>query len=212
MLVSVNKCDVAMRSRAKKRLFVLLALVIVLLAFLFYFEKIHPHTFNESFFEHAHCIAMADGFLYSYAQEHQGHFPYHTNGYGDALLLMTDAWLPSLTGPGYSAEPFERARKTGRHLPESECGRVYVQGLSKNNDADIAILFDKQPTPGGDHCHMLARMRAAPAREVLTVGSGRLNIKENEWPAYARHQIELLVTAGISRQKAEEYYSQKANP
>jgi hypothetical protein len=34
-------------------------------------------------------------------------------------------------------------------------------------------------------------------------------IPESRWPAYSKRQIELLVAAGISRQQAETYYSEK---
>ena len=174
-----------------------------------YFMKMDPLVFNESFWTHAHCMKMAGLDLVEYAQEHGGRYPYHTNGYGDALLLLTNSWLPSLTGPGYDADVLEQALKTGQDVPESECGRVYVQGLSESNDPDIALLFDKIPTPGGDHCHLLRRIFAPLTREVWTIGSGMQAVGESEWPAYAKRQIELLVEAGLPREQAEMYYSEK---
>jgi hypothetical protein len=122
---------------------------------------------------------------------------------------MKDAWLPSLTGPGYDAGVFERGLKTGQHVQESECGRVYVQGLNEYNDAEIALLFDKVPTPGGDHCHLLARLTAPLAREVLFVDSSRKVVPEKEWNQFARRQVALLVAAGIPREQAEKYYSEE---
>lgn len=145
----------------------------------------------------------------SYAEEHEGRFPFSTNGYGDALVMVNAGWDESLTGPGYNARVFERVRRTGERAPDSEFGRVYVQGLSETNDPEIALLFDKLPTPGGDHCHLLQRMLAPLAREVWTVGSGHRVINETEWPAFSKHQIELLVAAGLPRAQAEMYYSEK---
>ncbi|MDB6109472.1 MAG: hypothetical protein JWR69_1222 [Pedosphaera sp.] len=175
-------------SKLKKRLFAVLSIAGVLVALSVYYVKAHPLVFNESFLEHAHCIVQAGMSLGNYAADHEGRFPYHTNGYGDALLLLTDTWLPSLTGPGYSAEPFERASKTGQHLLEVECGRVYVQGLSGTNNPEIALLFDKAPTPGGDHCHLLARLTRPLCREVWTIGSDHRTIQESKWPEYARRR------------------------
>jgi hypothetical protein len=43
---------------------------------------------------------------------------------------------------------------------------------------------------------------------VWTIGSGRRVVPESKWAAYSKKQIELLVTAGISRQQAEEYYAE----
>lgn len=145
----------------------------------------------------------------SYAGEHGGRFPFSTNGYGAALVLVNDGWDESLTGPGYDARVFERVRRTGEIAPESEFGRVYIQGLCETSDPEIALLFDKLPTPGGDHCHFPRRLFASLAREVWTIGDGHPVILETEWPAYSKHQIELLVNAGLPREQAEMYYSEK---
>ena len=99
----------------------------------------------------------------------------------------------------------------GEDAPESEFGRVYVQGLSVTNDPNIALLFDKVATPGGDHCHFPKRLFAPLAREIWTIGWGHRAIPEADWPAFARRQVELLVAAGLSRQQAEMYYSEKAD-
>ena len=53
-------------------------------------------------------------------------------------------------------------------------------------------------------------MLAPLAREVWTVGGGQRVIKETDWPAYSKHQIELLVAAGLPKEQAEMYYSEKA--
>ena len=144
-----------------------------------------------------------------YAHDHGGRFPYHTNGYGDALVMMDSGWDAALTGPGYDAAVFARIRRTGEDAPENEFGRVYVQGLSETNDPEIVLLFDKMPTPGGDHCHFLARVFAPLAREVWTIGSDRRVVRESEWPAFVKGQIELLVAAGIAQEQAERYYSEQ---
>jgi hypothetical protein len=178
-------------------------------AFCIYYVKAQPLVFNESFFTHAHCIVGGGMDLIMYAHEHNGRFPYHTNGYGDALLLVNAGWDAALTGPGYNADVFKRARATGENAPESEFGRVYVQGLTNTNDAKIALLFDKLPTPGGDHCQGLRRIWTPLAREVFMISGGKELIWEKDWPAFAKKQIELLVAAGISRQQAGRYYAEK---
>ena len=90
-------------------------------------------------------------------------------------------------------------------MPEAQCGRVYVQGLSVTNDPEIIILFDKIPSPG-DHMHLFSRIEAPLVREVVKVGGVDI-IPETEWPIVAKRQIELLVAAGIARERAEMYYS-----
>lgn len=170
--------------------------------------KTHPLVFNESFFGHAHCWKIADGFLQQYAHEHAGRYPCHTNGYGDAILLINGVWLGCFSGPGYSTEAWEKAQREGSNVPEDQCGRVYVQGLSNTDNADIVLLFDKVPT-AGDHCHFFRRLSASLVREVVKIG-GVTIIPESQWPAVVKEQIELLVAAGISRQQAESYYAETA--
>jgi len=198
-----------MTSQRKKIAVFLLGSVPALAVICVIYVRTHPLVFNESFFSHAHCLKGGGLGLEGYAQEHGGAFPFHTNGYGDALVLVNDGWDAALTGPGYDAMVFERVRRTGEDAPESEFGRVYVQGLTKTNDPDIALLFDKIATPGGDHCHLFRRMWASLGREVWTIGAGMTFIPESRWPVYAKRQVELLVAAGMPRQEAERYYHDK---
>jgi hypothetical protein len=187
-----------------------LAIPLVLVGVVIYYIRTHPLVFNESFFEHAHCIVLTLQALRIYAEDHGGKYPAHTNGYGDALLLMWEqAVKPEiLTGPGYSATPIRLAHENNRHLPESECGRVYVQGLNDNMNQGIAIIFDKLLTPGGDHTHLLDRLGAKLAREVGYLDGSRAIVTEESWPAFSKKQIELLVEAGIPRAEAERLYAQ----
>lgn len=200
------------RQRRRVRLKALLALIGVLLVLDVGYVRTHPLVFNESFFTHAHCMPQASGILLQYAFEHEGRFPAHTNGYGDALLLLVPANEPFawsvLTGPGYDSEADRKWLDTGSDVPESECGRVYVQGLSTNSNPEIAILFDKLPSPG-DHCHLLKRIWATPKRDVCFVSGGWKTITENEWPEFTKQQIEQLVKAGFVRAKAETLYAEK---
>lgn len=199
----------AVKPKIKKRLLIFFSVAGVIAAFSGFYVKAHPLVFNESFFDHAHCIVGAGLSLTTYAKEHQGRFPFSTNGYGDALVLLDDGWDESLTGPGYNAEIFKRVRRTGENAPESEFGRIYVQGLSESDNPEIVLLFDKLPTPGGDHCHLFRRIFAPLAREVWTVGGDHRVIKETEWPVFSKHQIELLVATGMKKEQAERYYSQE---
>jgi len=166
------------------------AVGVVLLSIVY--VRAHPLVFNECFFGHAHCMKSAGLGLESYAADHGGRFPFHTNGCAAALALAVAGGYccdSELTGPGYVT-------------------RVYVQGLSRANDGQLAMLFDKVPTPGGDHCHFFQRMRAPLGREVYTIGNGMRFIPQREWSKFSIEQVNLLVAAGIRRREAEDYYSE----
>ncbi|MCC6819741.1 MAG: hypothetical protein V9H26_08845 [Verrucomicrobiota bacterium] len=173
--------------------------------------RTHPLVFNESFFSHAHCMPQALGALNQYAVEHFGKFPTHTNGYGDALLLLVPEYTPwsILTGPGYDAAADKQWKQIAANVPESECGRDYVQGLTTSKNPEIAMLFDKIPTPGGDHCHLLTRLWTPLKREVGFVRGDFRAVRESKWPEFAKNQIELLVKDGFDRAAAEALYAEK---
>jgi hypothetical protein len=178
----------------------LLALLVVA------YVRTHPLVFMDA---HVHCIKFAGLQLLSYTDEHQGRFPFHAKGYGNALLLMDEDCFHALTGPGYDATPLREAKRNGRDLPEEECGRVYVQGLTNKSNPRIAQLFDKLPTPGGDHCHFPARLWAPLGREVWYVGGGMDFVRESEWPKFTREQVQLLVQEGFAIEEAERLYASK---
>jgi hypothetical protein len=190
-----------------KRLSVPFLFVALLGLGIFIYVRTHPLVFNESFLGHAHCILQVD--FRSYAEDHNGVFPVSSTGYGDALVLMSNyAHWSSLTGPGYNGGVFLSAFTNQTHAPESECGRVYVQGLTTNSNPEIAIFFDKLATAGGDHCHFHEKLFAPIGRELLTVNGHRRFIRESAWPQFAREQIELLIKEGFTRERAEAIYAE----
>jgi hypothetical protein len=182
---------------------------LVAVAFCVYYVKSHPLVFNESLWQHAHCMPQAAGALLTYAHDHDGRFPYHTNGYGDALLLLTpDLAAPyCLTGPGYGTAAYDEAIATKAHLDEKRCGRVYVQGLGLTNDSRIAMLFDKVAAPP-DHCHFPRRLWRGFSRDVCFVDGDWRSVPVEKWPEFSREQVDLLVQAGSTRDAAQRLYDQ----
>jgi hypothetical protein len=178
--------------------------LLVVLGFLYL--RTHPLIFMDTY---RHCIKAALLELERYADEREGRYPFHPRDYGNAVLLTSDDSLHAFTGPGYDPAPLREAKRTGKDLREEECGRVYVQGLTRKSNPDLALLFDKLPTPGGDHCPLPVRLWAALGREVLLVGSGHSFVPERDWPEFARKQVELLVQEGYDRQEAERLYASK---
>jgi hypothetical protein len=174
--------------------------------------RTHPQVFNESFWQHAHCIKIAGLQLHAYAGEHHGRFPYSPRGYGNALLLLDEDIYFSLTGPGYDPTPFHDAKRNGTDLAEADCGRVYIQGLTLKSNAEIALLFDKIPTLGGDHCSFPFRLTAPPGREVWFVGLSHgfilkapgLSSPRSKWNCWSRR--------GLPAKKRSDFTSLGNNP
>jgi hypothetical protein len=79
-----------------------------------------------------------------------------------------------------------------------------VQGLGDTNNPEIAVVFDRYPTPGGDH---FRRPWGPLLRDVALLDGSMLSIPEKRWPEFRRKQIELLVAEGISRAQAEKLYA-----
>jgi hypothetical protein len=155
---------------------------------------------------HQHCMKGAGLALRIYANDHGGRFPFHTNGFGDALLLLVKdepREMPEMCGPDDDGQLFIAALTNGLDVAEAKCSRVYVQGLSESNDPNIAMLFDRDATRGGDH---FRSHFAHYVREVCTLDGSMQRIRIESWPGFALNQIQLLLAAGIPWETAESYY------
>ena len=142
-----------------------------------------------------------------YASDHNGQFPFSTNGFGNALLLLVDANRLSdvmlICGPGDDGHIFKGALKNHSIVPEEKCSRVYIQGLSETDDPQICILFDRNSCRGGDHFRSPWGHRV---REVSMLDGSMQVIRDENWPEFSRNQVELLVAAGVSRTNALHFY------
>jgi hypothetical protein len=156
---------------------------------------------------HQHCMKQTTLGLRTYAVDHNRKLPVHTNGFGDAILVYlkeTDDDPKLFTAPGDDGSLLKECLKTGAHMPEERCTRAYVQGLSDTNNPEIALVFDRYPTRGGDH---FRRPWGPPLRDVGLLDGSMESIREEKWPEFRRRQIELLVAEGISRAQAEKLYA-----
>ena len=181
-------------------------LIGVLLAPLVYAGTVWLHNLRMA---HHHCMKIAGMEFREYAMEHGGALPYHTNGYGDALLLLVKDKpedIPFVCGPGDDGHVFSTALAHGLHVPQEQCSRVYVQGLNETNYPGICILFDRRSVKGGDHFYGSGK----PVREVCLLDGSMQTIPDAGWAEFSRQQVELLVEAGFTREKALEYYPEGA--
>ncbi|MPN59134.1 hypothetical protein SDC9_206853 [bioreactor metagenome] len=99
---------------------------------------------------------------------------------------------------------FRKALETGAPIPEQDCSRIYIQGLSTSSNPQIAILWDKKSTRGGDHGRKPWHPRL---REVCLVDGTIQRIQDQDWAAFVANQVDLLVREGFSREAALHYYS-----
>jgi hypothetical protein len=199
----------------KHRKRILISLSFLLLAPLFLIAAWFAMIIFNPFHTHEHCIKNAGLALRIYATDHNGKFPSHTNGFGNALLLLAVEGnlgdtnnnykfaVGPITGPGDNGAIFKQALKSGQPIPESQCSRIYIQGLSETNNPNIAILFDKNSTPGGDH---FRRPWGPRLRELSLLDGSMQTVLDKDWPRFATNQIKLLIDEGINPATAAHYY------
>ncbi|HTI97511.1 MAG TPA: hypothetical protein VL527_01310 [Dongiaceae bacterium] len=141
-----------------------------------------------------------------FAKDHGGQLPFSTNGFGEALLLLAkdySAYIQNVCGPDDDGHLYWAALTNHTVLPENQCTRVYIQGLSEENDPQICILFDRDSHKGGDHQRS---PWGHPLREVCLVDGSMRIIPDETWPEFSRKQVDLLVAAGFARTNALGYY------
>ena len=184
-------------------------LVLSLLALvLLYAARDVAVAFFNPFHAHEHCIQVLGSAFHFYANDHEGKYPYHTNGFGDALLLLVkEDQLPGpdwITAPGDDGKMFKECLEKGLDVPEEKCTRIYIQGLSESNANDnVVMVFDKYPTRGGDH---FPRPWGRPSRDVVMSDASGESVLEERWPAFANEQIERLVKIGFKRTELEKLF------
>ncbi len=159
---------------------------------------------------HQHCMKQAGFIFLGYAKEHQGRFPESDRGWGDALLKLGDSedrdlWVPYIVGVDDDGVRLVEAMARGTDVDEARCTRVYVQGLNENSPSAIALLFDRDSEPGGDHFRCRFR---EPVREVITVAGSHMMIKDRDWIAYVESQRKLLQEQGFTEDQIAEVYGQ----
>jgi len=162
------------------------------------------HTRNGAM-AHQHCMKVTGTMFNLYASEHGGALPYHTNGFGDALVLLAEGRpqdVAFLCGPGDDGRVLSNAVVQGLHVAEEQCSRVYVQGLCKTNDPQICILFDRRSVRGGDHFYGTGKR----VREVCLLDGSMQRVPDAKWPEFSREQVDLLVAAGFRKEEALRYY------
>jgi hypothetical protein len=161
------------------------------------------------FHAHEHCSKGLGLALRIYSGDHEGNFPYHTNGFGDALLLLLKEDMVTdprtLTAPGDDGRMFKECRSKGLDVDETKCSRIYIQGLSetKIGEYSVAIVFDAYPTPGGDH---FRRPWGEPTRDVVMADGSVEFVYEKNWPRFATNQIERLAKLGLNRDELEKLF------
>jgi hypothetical protein len=164
--------------------------------------------FFNLFHAHEHCSKVLGSFFRQYASIHDGKYPAHTNGFGDALLLLiTDddhSFVRHLVAPGDDGKMMRECLEKNLDVPEDKCSRIYIQGLAETNAYDsVALVFDAYPTPGGDHFRC---PWGKPARDVVMADGSVQFIRETRWPAFAQEQIERLVQLGLKRDELEKLF------
>ena len=123
--------------------------------------------------------------------------------------LSNHTYVAMITAPGDDGHYFEECLKTGADVPEDRCSRVYVRGLREASNPQLAMVFDRRPTRGGDHWR---RPWGPLMRDVCLADGSVLFLNESGWPAFAKQQIELLVQEGFSRTEAERLYAPASPP
>ena len=194
-----------MKQWLKKR-WRLLLIAVVALPFLVYGGLFAIGRFNL-FHAHEHCSKIAGSAFSLYASEHEGKYPSHTNGFGDALLLLlkekyTDVRF--VTAPGDDGRVLTECLAKGLDVPEDKCSRVYLQGLSEDDEnGSVPMMFDRYPTRGGDHFRSPG---GTPMRDVVMCGGWVEFITEARWPVFANEQIERLVSRGFKRAELQKLF------
>lgn len=199
----------AMKKWSRKKRWIVSCSVVLLLTPLLWFIGLIAIAALNPFHAHEHCNKNLSLSLRLYASDHEGRFPYHTNGFGDALLLLLREGYTEdvriLTAPGDNGAPYLQSLSNHTDVDESKCSRIYIQGLREATAGEYSVVtvFDAYPTRGGDH---FRRPWGEPMRDIVWIDGSGDSVHENKWPLFATNQIELLVQRGKDRSEMEKLF------
>ncbi len=177
------------RRRVLKRLLVFVVVVGVVVGGLFgagyiWFRYSYPYGFT-------HCCLKGLGLaLLNYAEQHDGRFP-TGGGCPEAslsLLYRGDYGIEghALCGKTKSAEAAQAVLERGELLGPDTCDWHYVEGLTKNDDYRLAIVWDKVGLdhnggrlPNGGH-------------SVLRLDGSEEIVSASEWSHFLEEQERLM--------------------
>lgn len=154
---------------------------------------------------HRHCFKGTGLGFQAFAKDHFGRYPEHTNGFGDALLLLVRSNyldVSHVCGPNDGGAVFLAALTNNTDVPEELCSRVYVQGLSADMPKSVCMMYDRKSFPGGDHRYGWG----PPIREYITSDGSMSTIGDDRWPQFCYDQIATLIELGFTRKQAEYYF------
>jgi hypothetical protein len=179
------------RTRILRRLATLLMVLVLLVAGLFaaiYAWYCYTYPYGSS-----HCCLKGIGTaLHIYAERHYGHFPTGGSCPEASLSLLCrsncDIDGYTLCGKTKSAEVAQAILERGELLGPDTCDWHYVEGLTLNDDDQIAIVWDKI---GLDHN---GRRLPKGGHSVLRLNGIEEVIPASEWQDFLKEQEQLLAT------------------
>ena len=149
----------------------------------FVYRYVYPYGWS-------HCCNKAIGFaLLRYADDHEGHFPSGgaTPEASLSLLLTNYCDLYILRGKTVPLKVAQAAWERNKSLTPDSCGWHYVEGLTKWDDPELAILWDK--VPGLNHN---AGRASSGGSEVLFLDGHTSWIPGSQWPDFLTRQQTLM--------------------
>jgi hypothetical protein len=142
-----------------------------------------------------HCCDICLYFaLETYADEHGGFFPGAQSTSEASLCLLYPKYADAelLRGKAVSVQKAQALLAQGKVLDADTCGWQYVEGLTKSDDRELAIFWDKiglghhgERLPSGGH-------------SVVFLDGNRKVVPAKDWPQFLEQQNKLLASRNES--------------
>lgn len=166
-----------------KLLFVALLVAACCLVVLLYGKVAYPYGHRGALLRSMYFA------LLNYASDHDGHFPSSEKGSYDALQRLYPQYTPSgveLAGISGNINAVVVALRNKTPLNQSLTSWVYVQGFKKDDDPNIAILWESQAGlyPNG-------KRNSFGGRAVLLIGGDITNVPASDWGDFLKQQEQL---------------------
>jgi hypothetical protein len=135
--------------------------------------------------------------LLNYASDHDGWFPNSAKGPLDALQKLYPEYAPSgieLSGISGNIDATVAALRNNTPLDQSLTSWVYMQGFRKDDDPNLAVLWELR---GG--LYPDGRRNSLGGHAVLLIGGDITNVPAADWESFMKQQEQLRTAVQTKR-------------
>jgi hypothetical protein len=154
------------------------------------------HKYTYPYGHRAFLLPFMHSALEDFAREHFGKYPASDKGPGEALRLLYPKYCSAdeLAGVSGDVNAMRKALREDGTITRPLTSWVYVQGLERGDDANLAVLWESK-----EGLFANGKRNSFGGHAVLLLGGTFTNVPAADWAGFLKQQEELRKAVQSSR-------------